>query len=56
MCPSQVESLEAIASWVEAEIGMRQVALVKRRLKEMVEDYGSRAKALEAPSGGFWAR
>ncbi|CAE7227008.1 unnamed protein product [Symbiodinium natans] len=38
---------EAIASWVEAEIGMRQVALVKRRLKEMVEDYGSRAKALE---------
>ncbi|CAE7193662.1 unnamed protein product, partial [Symbiodinium sp. CCMP2456] len=38
---------KAIAAWVEAEVGMRQVTLVKRRLQQMVEDYGSRAKVLE---------
>ncbi|OLP86975.1 hypothetical protein AK812_SmicGene31838 [Symbiodinium microadriaticum] len=38
---------KAIAAWVEADVGMRQVTLVKRRLQQMVEDYGSRAKVLE---------
>ncbi|CAE7208700.1 unnamed protein product [Symbiodinium sp. CCMP2592] len=38
---------KAIAAWVEADVGMRQVTLVKRRLQQMVEDYGYRAKVLE---------
>eukprot|EP00439_Symbiodinium_sp_Y106_P034865 s4655_g4.t1 len=38
---------KAVAAWVEADVGMRQVTLVKRRLQQMVEDYGYRAKVLE---------
>ncbi|CAE7730298.1 unnamed protein product, partial [Symbiodinium necroappetens] len=46
--PEILRSLQkAIAAWVEADVGMRQVTLVKRRLQQMVEDYGSRAKVLE---------
>ena len=36
-----MELCEAIASWVEAEIGVRQVNLVKKRLQHMVEDESS---------------